>query len=540
MLDRGELIDIWVVEKSLGSGGMGSVYRCHNRDAPRILAAVKVLDSNIKRHRDAEARFIREAEILFSLDHPNIVRVRNVRIDHMPPYLEMEFVAGTNLADKIRGGPADLALGVDVMSQVADALAYIHGRGVFHRDIKPANLVISRHGVCKLVDFGLATEREYTPITEEGVNFGTVAYAPPEWATPDELDPMRWDLYAAGVVFYEMFSGKLAFRLGQKGNPRQQAIQVMLKKQSHPPLDPGPTFHPDLRALIQQLTNPDIGQRLGSARELMARVAEIRDVVLGRGIEARPQSREGSSDSHERLPGLPQITDTPPPRRISAPGTPVRVPRSTAPGDIPQAAFARTGESVSLLELEALAAVGWPSEAPPVPEEEEEERYEELPVIEDFLDLHGERIVEVAPAERPKPVEAPRPAEPSGEIAQMVMAGVVLLVLGAAMMIGLAAWRDRQEAQLPAPRAVIVELSGAPDDILLRLDGREPDRRDGTRFTFDAVIPGTVKLVAVTGEGCAPTLCPGPQCPSTCGITQASRAVLAGPGPQTIVIPVGP
>ncbi|HNH45963.1 MAG TPA: protein kinase, partial [Myxococcota bacterium] len=79
MLQIGEEIDIWVVEKALGAGGMGSVYRCHNRSAKRILAAVKVLDTGLKKHPSIRARFVREGELLFSLDHPHIVKVRNIR-----------------------------------------------------------------------------------------------------------------------------------------------------------------------------------------------------------------------------------------------------------------------------------------------------------------------------------------------------------------------------------------------------------------------------------------------------------------------------
>ena len=97
MFKPGDTIDAWTVERQLGSGGMGSVYLCRNRGARRILAAVKVLDSRLDASPKVRARFVREAELLFSLQHPNIVKVRNVRMDATPPYLEMEFVEGPNL-----------------------------------------------------------------------------------------------------------------------------------------------------------------------------------------------------------------------------------------------------------------------------------------------------------------------------------------------------------------------------------------------------------------------------------------------------------
>ena len=105
VLNPGDEIDIWVVERALGQGGMGSVYRCHNREARRILAAIKVLDPSVSRVPSAKARFVREAEILFRLDHPGIVKVRNVRMEIDTPYLEMEFVDGVGLNERIGDGP---------------------------------------------------------------------------------------------------------------------------------------------------------------------------------------------------------------------------------------------------------------------------------------------------------------------------------------------------------------------------------------------------------------------------------------------------
>ena len=126
MLKPGDTIDIWVVDRALGQGGMGSVYRCHNREAKRILAAVKVLDARFGRQDIAKARFIREAEILFSLDHPHIVKVRNVRMDLELPYLEMEFIDGVNLETRMHEGPMSPAVALPLFRQVADALRYLH------------------------------------------------------------------------------------------------------------------------------------------------------------------------------------------------------------------------------------------------------------------------------------------------------------------------------------------------------------------------------------------------------------------------------
>lgn len=288
MLQAGEEIDIWVVEKSLGSGGMGSVYRCHNRNAKRILAAVKVLEGAVRSSSDAQARFIREAEILFQLDHPNIVKVRNVRTDNDPPYLEMEFVEGRALEDDLQKGAMPLAQCIDLVEQAAGALAYLHAKGIRHRDIKPANLLVDNKGTLKLVDFGLAMETDHTRITQAGMAFGTVSYAPPEWISPDTLDPEQWDLYSLGVVFYELLTGSMAFPASGQGSARQQAMQVIVGKQNHPPLDPGEDFPQGVRELTRHLTHSDPTKRMGSARELLERCRALSEDGRHAGVTLAP------------------------------------------------------------------------------------------------------------------------------------------------------------------------------------------------------------------------------------------------------------
>lgn len=219
MYQEGDEIDIWKVEKSLGAGGMGSVYRCHNRSARRILAAIKVLDAALTRHASIRNRFIREAEILFSLDHPHIVKVRNVRIDANPPYLEMEFVEGESLESRLARGSVPVADAIAMATQMADALVYLHARGIRHRDIKPSNILVQRDGRAKLVDFGIATEADNATLSEGGQVFGSVAFVPPEWARPGELDPVLWDLYALGICLFEALTGAVAFDIPASGSP---------------------------------------------------------------------------------------------------------------------------------------------------------------------------------------------------------------------------------------------------------------------------------------------------------------------------------
>ncbi len=275
MLQAGDRIDIWVVERALGAGGMGSVYRCHNHTARRILAAVKVLDASLRTMPGARERFVREAEILFQLDHPGIVKVRNVRTDTDPPYLEMEYVVGESLEKVLERGALPLDRALDLMDQLLAAVDYLHTRGIRHRDIKPANVLIRRDGTLKLVDFGLAVEADVTRITQAGMTFGTVSYAPPEWMTPDKLDAVLWDVYAAGVLLYELLVGGVAFPVSGGTTARQQAMQVMLAKQSHAPLDPGPIFPDAVRSLVRDMTHADASSRLARADLALGRLRTI-------------------------------------------------------------------------------------------------------------------------------------------------------------------------------------------------------------------------------------------------------------------------
>ncbi|MBM4368937.1 MAG: serine/threonine protein kinase, partial [Deltaproteobacteria bacterium] len=275
MFTPNEAIDIWIVERALGQGGMGSVYRCHNRDARRILAAIKVLDYGLKRSPKARARFVREAEILCALDHPNIVKARNVRLDVDPPYIEMEFVEATSLERRIGEGRLDAQWVLGALKQLAGALEYMHGRGIRHRDIKPSNVLARDDGTVVLVDFGIATEEDGSTLTDQGSAMGSVAYVPPEWVLLSRPDPVKWDLYALGVVAYEALSGQAAFETPSGGMNAQRFHQVLQAKQNHAPLDPGGQVPVGLRAVVRDLTRSKPEDRLETAAELSRRLGLV-------------------------------------------------------------------------------------------------------------------------------------------------------------------------------------------------------------------------------------------------------------------------
>lgn len=268
---------VWVVEGRLGKGGMGSVYRCHNRHASKIEAAIKLLDPSFQFHPEARQRFLREAEILSTVEHPNVVKVANVNLDATPPFIEMDFVDGEALEDRLaRTGAFEAREAVSFAGQLFDALRYLHLKRIFHRDVKPANILITADGAVKLVDFGLAVQHGARAITQATtVDFGTVSYCPPEWGSDQVVEPVAWDLYAVGVVTYEMLTGTIAFPTSAELPAPRQILQIVTAKQRLANLDVGPEFHPALRDLICKLTARSPEERLPDAKAALAMLEQF-------------------------------------------------------------------------------------------------------------------------------------------------------------------------------------------------------------------------------------------------------------------------
>ncbi|NCG19531.1 MAG: protein kinase, partial [Rhodobacterales bacterium] len=497
MLQKGDHIDIWVVEKPLGSGGMGSVYRCHNRKATRILAAVKVLESNLRKHPQAEARFIREAEILFQLDHPSIVKVRNVRTDVDPPYLEMEFVAGESLEERLHRGALPYGEAVVYMQQMASAISYLHQKGVRHRDIKPANLLVTPDAKMKLVDFGLAMETDTARITQQGMTFGTVSYAPPEWIAPDTLDASKWDLYAIGVVYYEMLTGEVAFPVSGQGSSRQQAMQVIVNKQGHEPLDPGEYFHDDVRELIRDMTMSDANKRISSAAEVVRRTrALVLSLRRDSGVTLAPNEDELSASWNDDLDKTPVHIHQHNTIWMGTDDDAEDTLRSTP-----------TGAS-SLVQAPTAQA----AEHPEVP----------------LSTLNG-------------PTAAPS-SSPTRTTLRAVVA-LFILVVSAAVTVSIGAMLFAYQSNMAAaPRPVEVIVTGLTSDSSLgiRVAGIEPSSANGLQYKFANMAIGPTQIISLLGERCQVSTCPGPECPAWCVVQEHELTVSSGDGPQIVLLPLAP
>ena len=200
------------LERRLGVGGMSTVHLAFDTTLERYVA-VKLLAEHLAADDAFVARFRREALAAARLVHPNIVQVFDFGSDDASgrQFIVMEFVDGNSCAEILRDrGPLAPRDAVDILTQACRGLDYAHRNGVVHRDVKPGNLMVNTEGVVKLADFGIAKAAEQSDITKVGSVLGTAAYLSPEQARGEPAGPAS-DLYALGVVSYQLMAGTLPF-----------------------------------------------------------------------------------------------------------------------------------------------------------------------------------------------------------------------------------------------------------------------------------------------------------------------------------------
>jgi serine/threonine-protein kinase len=260
----------------VGAGGMGEVYRARDTKLKREVA-IKVIPDEFSRDPERISRFQREAELLASLNHPNIAAIYDHQELNGSRFLILEMVPGETLADRIRRGPIPVEEALKIALQITEALEAAHERNVIHRDLKPANIKVTAEGTVKVLDFGLAkaladeraaedTARTTLSMTEPGVILGTVAYMSPEQATGKPVD-RRADIWAFGAVLYELLTGKPAF---QGGDATEILTAVMTREPAHDAL-PAKTSAA-IRNLLRRCLEKNLKRRLqhiGEARVLI-------------------------------------------------------------------------------------------------------------------------------------------------------------------------------------------------------------------------------------------------------------------------------
>jgi serine/threonine protein kinase len=272
----------------LGAGGMGEVYRARDTRLNRDVA-VKVLLPSVANDPDRLARFSREAQVLASLNHPNIAHIYGVEEASGVTALVMELVEGEDLSQRIARGPIPIDEALPIARQIAEALEAAHDHGIIHRDLKPANIKLRADGTVKVLDFGLAKaigqrsgigdqgsgNAANSPTlsihaTEAGIILGTAAYMSPEQARGRPVDK-RADIWSYGVVVYEMVTGQRAFT----GDDVSETLASVLK--DSPAFDALPASTPPrLRRILERCLERDPKARLrdiGEARLELIRIA---------------------------------------------------------------------------------------------------------------------------------------------------------------------------------------------------------------------------------------------------------------------------
>ncbi|HEX6850929.1 MAG TPA: protein kinase [Candidatus Polarisedimenticolaceae bacterium] len=271
----------------LGAGGMGEVWRAKDSRLGRDVA-IKVLPPLVAADAERLQRFHREAQVLASLNHPNVGAIYGVEEIGGSPALVLELIEGPTLADRISKGPLLLDEAVAIARQIADALEYAHDRGVVHRDLKPANVKLDAEGRAKVLDFGLAKAVAGDPSgrsdpalsmsptitslgTMAGALLGTAAYMSPEQARGASVD-RRADIWAFGALFWEMLTGKRLFEGETVSDTLAAVLRAPVEYDSIPPSVP-----PSLRRLIARCLDRDPKKRLrdiGEARILLENVGK--------------------------------------------------------------------------------------------------------------------------------------------------------------------------------------------------------------------------------------------------------------------------
>src|SRR5262245_46511792 len=262
------------VLSKLGAGGMGEVWRARdirlNRDV-----AIKVLPASFANDGDRLARFKQEALATSALNHPNILTVHDIGDHEGAPFIVAELLEGEELREQLNGGPLPVRRSIEYAQQIAAGLAAAHAKGIVHRDLKPENLFITTDGRVKILDFGLAKLKPpqvgavdtdaptRKKITDPGTVLGTVDYMSPEQVRGQEADH-RSDIFAFGVILYEMLSGRRTFT-------GDSAIEVMNAILKEDPPELTATNHrvpQGLERLIRRCLEKKLERRFDTARDL--------------------------------------------------------------------------------------------------------------------------------------------------------------------------------------------------------------------------------------------------------------------------------
>ncbi len=271
----GTTISHYKILEKLGEGGMGVVYKAEDTKLRRSVA-LKLLPPSLLVNEDDRRRFVHEAQAFAALNHPNIATVFEIDESEAKTFIALEFVAGENLAEKVKSGPLKLDDALSIAIQTCEGLQAAHENGIVHRDIKSQNIMVTPKGKVKILDFGLAKLRGATVVTKAGTTLGTMGYMSPEQLRGEPVDH-RADIWAVGVVLYEMIAGRRPFQ-----GDYEDAIAYQVINQHPEPLTAIRTGVPmELERIVKKAMQKDLADRYQHTDELLT------DLKL---VKRRPES----------------------------------------------------------------------------------------------------------------------------------------------------------------------------------------------------------------------------------------------------------
>lgn len=270
-------LDRYQIERPIGSGGMGEVYRAHDNRLGRTVA-IKILPHQAAADATFRQRFLNEARTASALNHPNIVAIHDICTDNDVDFIVMEFIDGLTLETLIAKAPLSLDQLAILGSQVALALGAAQAAGIVHRDIKPANIMVTKSQEVKVLDFGIAklqhggpdTQLTETQLTHAGQIIGTIAYMSPEQTRGEQTDH-RSDVFSFGSVLYEAATGRKPFQA-------PSALGIMHEIATTDPEPSGvhrPELQPEFVRLVMRCLAKDRTQRPESAIELATELKSL-------------------------------------------------------------------------------------------------------------------------------------------------------------------------------------------------------------------------------------------------------------------------
>jgi eukaryotic-like serine/threonine-protein kinase len=283
------------IRETLGAGGMGVVYKAYDTKLNRFVA-VKALSRHIAHNPEFRKRFLIEAQAVAALNHPNIATIFETREEGDDAYIVMEFIEGEELSKKTSKGKLGIPESLDYAIQIAEGLKEAHSKGIVHRDIKSANIMVTGSNLVKIMDFGLAKLVGQSMMTQLGATVGTINYMSPEQTRGGEID-QRTDLWALGVVFYEMLTGKLPF----KADYEQGIIYSILNEEPKPVSEIVKDIPKEIDEVIKNLLSKLPENRYQAADEVLTDLKAIKQSVETGIPVAQLKSGTGTAEYINKL-----------------------------------------------------------------------------------------------------------------------------------------------------------------------------------------------------------------------------------------------